>query len=81
MASRRRKSTARRSSARKASMPVTKTSSAAESHDLAAMYLSILIVGVAGLILLIAKPTQMMQKVIGVLLVVLGLWGLMMKKN
>tara|TARA_Y100000310_G_C20690641_1_gene821969 strand:+ start:2783 stop:3133 length:351 start_codon:yes stop_codon:yes gene_type:complete len=48
--------------------------------DLASMYLSILIVGVAGIILLFARPTQFMQKAIGVLLVILGLWGLMMKK-
>ena len=51
-----------------------------KDHDLAAMYLSILIVGVAGIILLFAKPTIMMQKVVGTLLVILGLWGLMMKK-
>jgi hypothetical protein len=48
--------------------------------DLAAMYLTILIVGVAGIILLFANPTATMQKVIGILLVILGLWGLMMKK-
>ena len=57
------------------------TNSRSKSHDLAAMYLSILIVGVAGIILLVARPTPMMQKVIGILLVILGLWGLMMKKN
>ena len=52
----------------------------AKNADLAAMYLTILIVGVAGIILLFANPTATMQKVIGILLVILGLWGLMMKK-
>jgi len=83
-----RKTTARRASPkrRRASRP-TKTAvatvssgSTSKNHDLAAMYLSILIVGIAGIILLVARPTAMMQKVIGILLVVLGLWGLMMKK-
>ena len=79
----RRSTTRRSSSTRKASSaPASTMSSVSGSspHDLAAMYLSILIVGVAGIILLVARPTQMMQKVIGILLIVLGLWGLMMKK-
>ncbi|MBT3866031.1 hypothetical protein HOF78_02935 [Candidatus Woesearchaeota archaeon] len=70
----------RRTSTRRAtavSAPVRKSS---KDQELAAMHLSILIVGVAGVILLFARPTPMMQKVVGVLLVILGLWGLMMKK-
>jgi Flp pilus assembly protein TadB len=85
----RRKSTARRASPRKrrrasttraTTVATASSGSTSKNHDLAAMYLSILIVGVAGIILLVARPTAMMQKVIGILLVVLGLWGLMMKK-
>ncbi|MDP3917006.1 MAG: hypothetical protein Q8Q42_01835 [Nanoarchaeota archaeon] len=81
------KSTARRrTTSRRVSKPsvsagaATTVAKKSKSHDLAAMYMSILIVGVAGIILLVAKPTPSMQKIIGVLLVVLGLWGLMMKK-
>jgi len=81
----RRSSRTRRSGARRrasqTAKPAVAMSSGSGPHDLAAMYLSILIVGVAGIILLVARPTQMMQKVIGILLVILGLWGLMMKKH
>ena len=82
MATRRKRVARRSSSSRKSShMPVAKSSvPKASQQDLAAMYLSILIVGAAGIILLVARPTQMMQKVIGILLIILGLWGLMMKK-
>ena len=81
---RRRTPARRKTSARKVSSPAISTSSkpkkSTRDQELAAMHLSILIVGVAGIILLFAKPTLMMQKVIGILLVILGLWGLMMKK-
>ena len=75
-----RRSTARRKPSTSLERVTAVPSRSAKDKDLAAMYLSILIVGVAGIILLFARPTQMMQKVIGILLVILGLWGLMMKK-
>jgi hypothetical protein len=74
-----RKVTRRRvSKARKVATPAV--AKPKPNADLAAMYLTIIIVGVAGIILLFANPTLTMQKVIGILLVILGLWGLMMKK-
>lgn len=86
----RRGSTTRRTSARRKAPERTSSASAtlvsaparksSKDQELAAMHLSILIVGVAGVILLFARPTLMMQKVVGILLVILGLWGLMMKK-
>ena len=70
-----RRRTTTRKVARKSVAPVvnpTVSQLAKKKHDdLAAMYLSVLIVGVAGVILLIAKPTAMMQKIIGILLIVL----------
>lgn len=81
-----RRTVARRGSSRSSALTSSVGSTTAmstkkpKSHDLAAMYMSILIVGIAGIILLVAKPTPSMQKIIGILLVVLGLWGLMMKK-
>ena len=78
-----RKPVRRKAARRRVAKPVITPAVAkpkAKNADLAAMYLTILIVGVAGIILLFANPTATMQKVIGILLVILGLWGLMMKK-
>jgi len=84
---RRRKSTARKRTTRKRTTRkktvsrAKKPKAAPKSKDLGAMYLSILIVGIIGIILLFANPTEMMRKVIGILLIILGLWGLIAKKK